>query len=103
MQLPSLQELRTTAQQVYRVVQPTPQVNWPLLSERCGCEVWVKHENHNPTGAFKVRGGLIYVGNLKQSQPELTGLVTATRGNHGQSVAFAASHYAGAFIRASEF
>jgi threonine dehydratase len=70
---------------------PSPQLHWPLLSERCGCEVWVKHENHNPTGAFKVRGGLVYVNRLRQRKPELAGLVTATRGNHGQSVAFAAS------------
>jgi threonine dehydratase len=71
-------------------MQPSPQLQWPLLSERCGCEVWVKHENHNPTGAFKVRGGLVYLKNLAQRHPDVAGVISATRGNHGQSLAFAA-------------
>ncbi|TDG12441.1 threonine dehydratase [Seongchinamella unica] len=86
----SLEDLQCAAEIVYRQVLPTPQINWPLLSERCGCEVWVKHENHNLTGAFKVRGGLVYMQRLLQREPDCPGVVTATRGNHGQSVALAA-------------
>ena len=98
MTLPSLSELETIAGRVYRVLQPTPQINWPLLTERAGCEVWIKHENHNPTGAFKIRGGLIYVENLLNASPANSkfkkgGLCTATRGNHGQSIAYACSHF----------
>lgn len=87
----NLSELQATAQEVYQYMQASPQLQWPLLNERCGCEVWVKHENHNPTGAFKVRGGLIYLKNLKQRAPATRGVVSATRGNHGQSLAFAAA------------
>jgi threonine dehydratase len=72
---------------------PTPAHHWPLLSERLGATVVVKHENHTPTGAFKVRGGLVYVDRLKRERPHTAGLITATRGNHGQSVAFAAGRY----------
>ena len=90
MQLPSLSDLETASKLVYQSLLPSPQLHWPLLSEDCGCEVWVKHENHLPTGAFKVRGGLVYINRLRQREPKLAGLVTATRGNHGQSVAFAA-------------
>jgi threonine dehydratase len=93
MPLPSLDQLDTAAAEVYQHMQPSPQLRWPLLGERSGCELWVKHENHNPTGAFKVRGGLVYMGRLRQSQPEVSGVVTATRGNHGQSVAFAARKF----------
>ena len=75
---------------IARHMQPTPQICWPLLSARCGAEVWVKHENHTPIGAFKVRGGLIYMDALKRRTPDVPGVITATRGNHGQSVAFAA-------------
>ena len=88
----TLAELERAAQDIYTVVQPTPQINWPLLDERCACEVWVKHENHLPTGAFKVRGGLWYMRHLAQT-PGVAGVVAATRGNHGQSVAFAASRH----------
>ena len=66
-------------------------ITWPLLSERCGCEVWVKHENHLPTGAFKVRGGLVYMDWLSTAHAGVNGVIAATRGNHGQSVAFAAA------------
>ncbi len=90
MRLPGLTELEQAAQVVYAHMLPSPQLEWPLLSEHCGCEVWVKHENHNPTGAFKVRGGLVYLQDLKQRDPSLQGVVAATRGNHGQSIAFAA-------------
>src|SRR6202163_156570 len=72
---------------------PTPAYAWPLLSERLGATAIVKHENHTPTGAFKVRGGLVYVDRLKRERPHTAGLISATRGNHGQSVAFAAGRY----------
>lgn len=91
MQALSLADLESAADIAYQVLSPTPQINWPLLSARCGNEVWVKHENHNPTGAFKVRGGLVYMSRLEQRDPDCPGVVTATRGNHGQSVALAAA------------
>ena len=93
MELPDLAALEQAATEVYRHMLPSPQLYWPLLAERCGCRVWVKHENHNPTGAFKVRGGLIYVSRLRQREPGVKGIVTATRGNHGQSIAFAAARH----------
>src|SRR3954452_8022935 len=68
---------------------PTPQFAWPLLRRRTGVDVVVKHENHTPTGAFKVRGGLVYIDRLKRERPEVKGVIAATRGNHGQSLAFA--------------
>ncbi len=74
-------------------VPATPAMQWPLLSARAGCPVWVKHENHAPTGAFKVRGGLVYLDRVRRDHPDVTGIVAATRGNHGQSVAFAARRY----------
>lgn len=74
---------------VYRSMPPTPQYAWPLLAEALGAEVWVKHENATPTGAFKVRGGLVYVDRLVRERPHVRGIVSATRGNHGQSLAFA--------------
>lgn len=88
--LPSLQDIEEAARQIYKVMAPTPQYNWPLLAKRAGCDLWVKHENHTPTGAFKVRGGLIYMRKIKKYNPHVKGVITATRGNHGQSVAFAA-------------
>ena len=93
MLLPTLNELDAIAAQVYQHLLPSPQLEWPLLSQRCGCEVWVKHENHNPTGAFKVRGGLVYLQRLSEQHPEFTGVATATTGNHGQSAAFAARKF----------
>jgi threonine dehydratase len=89
----SLAELETAARLVHAVMAPTPQYAWPLLAERAGCEVWVKHENHTPTGAFKVRGGLVYMDWLSRAHPEVTSVISATRGNHGQSVAFAAARH----------
>jgi threonine dehydratase len=86
----TLKQLRTTADFVHSVLLPTPQIRWPLLCQRTGAEVWVKHENHQPVGAFKVRGGLVYMKELKQREPDVTGVIAATRGNHGQSIAFAA-------------
>lgn len=68
---------------------PTPQIIWPLLASRVGAEVWVKHENHTPVGSFKVRGGLTYIDRLRRERPHITGVVSATRDNHGQSLAFA--------------
>ena len=78
---------------VHAVMPPTPQYAWPLLRERLGFTVWVKHENHTPTGAFKVRGGLTYFETLRHEQPQVSGVVSATRGNHGQSVGLAARRY----------
>jgi threonine dehydratase len=86
-----LAELEQASEFVHRVIAPTPQYCWPKLSRRIGCNVWVKHENHTPTGAFKVRGGLVYLDRLRQSNPQVAGVISATRGNHGQSIAFAAS------------
>ncbi len=78
---------------IYRFVLPTPQISWPLLNERCGCEVWVKHENHLPTGSFKIRGGIWYTENELKMKTEAGGVIAATRGNHGQSVAYSARTY----------
>ncbi|MHA1570027.1 MAG: threonine dehydratase [Alphaproteobacteria bacterium] len=85
--------LETAGELVHSLIGSTPQLNWPLLSARCGTQLWVKHENHNPTGAFKIRGGLVYMDALKRAQPDLEGVVCATRGNHGQSIATAASQF----------
>jgi threonine dehydratase len=86
-----LSELEQAAKLVHEVVLPTPQYAWPKLARRVGCTVWVKHENHTPTGAFKVRGGLVYLDRLMHAQPRVTGVISATRGNHGQSISFAAA------------
>jgi threonine dehydratase len=75
---------------VYRHMPPTSQFTWPLINRRLNSEAWIKHENHSPVGAFKLRGALVYGTWLKQTQPELKGMVAATRGNHGQGVAMAA-------------
>ena len=84
-----LRELERAHAIVGAAVPPTPAHAWPLLSERLGATVVVKHENHTPAGAFKVRGGLVYVDRLKRARAETRGLISATRGNHGQSIAFA--------------
>ena len=86
----TLEQIEETLPLVHAVVPPTAQLSWPLLSRRVGCEVWVKHENHTPIGAFKVRGGVTYIDSLKRREPKVAGVITATRGNHGQSVAKAA-------------
>ena len=88
---PVITELDAARTIVYRHMASTPSYSWPLLSQRAGCDVWVKHENHTPVGAFKVRGGLVYLSGLKATQPNLKGVISATRGNHGQSLAFAAA------------
>ncbi len=81
----SLESLRAAQARVAEQVAPTAQYAWPLLAERLGCDVWVKHENHTPTGAFKVRGAITYIDWLRRTHPEVTGIITATRGNHGQA------------------
>jgi threonine dehydratase len=91
--LPSKARIDEAAQLIRPTVPPTPQYQWPLLARRLGTEVWLKHENHTPTGAFKVRGGLVYVERLKRRDRGCAGLVSATRGNHGQSIAFAAKRH----------
>ena len=93
MYLPSLAELDAAAATVYGVMPPTPQFSWPLLNEALGTEAWIKHENHTLTGAFKVRGGLVYIDALVRRLPAVRGVISATRGNHGQSVAFAAGRH----------
>jgi threonine dehydratase len=90
--LPSLEEMEAAAELIYRHMPPTPQYRWPLLDVVAGTEVWVKHENHTPVGAFKIRGGIVYMDALKRDHPHIQGVVAATRGNHGQSIGFAASH-----------
>lgn len=87
----TLAELEAAADLVHMHMPPTPQYAWPLLAQRTGAEVLVKHENHTPIGAFKVRGGLVYMDELRRSGGKVAGVITATRGNHGQSIARAAS------------
>ena len=72
---------------------PTPQIAWPLLSRRLGVETWMKHDNHTPIGAFKLRGGIVHVTRLLRARPEVRHLIAATRGNHGQAVAFGANPF----------
>jgi threonine dehydratase len=91
--LPTIDEIKEAQQVVNAVVPPTPQYMWPLLSERVGAEVWVKHENHTPIGAFKARTAVVYTSELFRESKAPTGLVTATRGNHGQAVTLAASMF----------
>ena len=86
----ALRRLRTAAEVVHAVVPPTPQYCWPLLSQAMAAPVWVKHENHTEVGAFKARGGLTYLHALRGREPETRGVIAATRGNHGQSIALAA-------------
>ena len=89
----TLGELEDAARLVHAAFPPTPQYAWPLLAQRAGAEVWVKHENHTPTGAFKVRGGVVFMERLKRENPNVAGVVSATRGNHGQSLAYAGARY----------
>src|SRR5260370_286934 len=89
--LANLAALEAAAALVRSVVPPTPQYRWPLLSRRVGAEIWVKLENHTPTGAFKVRGGVVYLADLRRSRPDITGVIAATTGNHGQSIAYSAA------------
>jgi threonine dehydratase len=91
MSIVSLNELNVARAVVAERLQQTPVVRWPLLAARTGAEVWVKHENHTPIGSFKIRGGLNFMARLKAGRPDCSGVITATRGNHGQSVALAAA------------
>jgi threonine dehydratase len=88
---PTLAQLDAAAAIVYSAMPPTPQYSWPQLNQALGAEAWIKHENHTPLGAFKARGGVVYMDALVMREPELRGVLAATRGNHGQSVAFAAA------------
>ena len=89
----TLDDITLASDIVYSEMQATPQYRWPLLCERLGAEVWVKHENHSPVGAFKIRGGLVYFAQLARSEQVPEGVIAATRGNHGQSVGYAARRY----------
>jgi threonine dehydratase len=91
--LPDRDALLSALELVRGAMPPTPQQRWPLLDARCGAQVWVKHENHTPVGAFKLRGGLVYVDALRRREPGVRALMSATRGNHGQSIAFAAARH----------
>jgi threonine dehydratase len=89
----TLEDIEDAGKIIYSDLAPTPQYRWPLLCERLGTEIWVKHENHTSVGAFKVRGGLTYFAKLVQSGTVPKGVISATRGNHGQSVGLAARRY----------
>ena len=86
-------EIEAAQRTVYAAMPPTPQYAWPLLAQRLGATVWAKHENHTPAGAFKIRGGLTYFETLAKEHPDVGHVVSATRGNHGQSVGFAARRH----------
>ncbi|HEY9024730.1 MAG TPA: threonine dehydratase [Burkholderiaceae bacterium] len=87
------EEIESAQRTVRAAMPPTPQYAWPLLSQRLGATVWAKHENHTPAGAFKIRGGLTYFETLAREQPTVRHAISATRGNHGQSVGFAARRH----------
>ncbi|HEY6227182.1 MAG TPA: threonine dehydratase [Verrucomicrobiae bacterium] len=91
--MPTRAEIDSAASIVNAVVPPTPQYSWPLLNQRAGSEVWVKHENHTPIGAFKIRGGIHYIARLVERERNVRGVILATRGNHGQAIAFAARRF----------
>lgn len=93
MPLPTLQDIEAAAEVVYRDFAPTPQYRWGLLSERLGTDCWLKHENHTPVGAFKIRGGLTYFDQLAQRGALPREVISATRGNHGQSMGWAARRH----------
>ncbi len=91
--LPGLKDIEAASRIVYADMPSTPQYCWPMLCDRLGTEIWVKHENQTPVGAFKLRGGLVYFKHLAQSGAGPGGVISATRGNHGQSIGFAARRY----------
>jgi threonine dehydratase len=91
--LPSLDEIRDSQKLIYELLQPTPQISWPLLNQLLGAQIWVKHENHTPIGAFKARTAVVYAAELFKTSTGVKGLITATRGNHGQSVALAGKRF----------
>ena len=88
--LPTLHEIEAAKRLIRPLIRETAVYRWPLLEAGLGCELWLKHENHTPVGAFKIRGGLVYLNELKQRDPDVKGVIAATTGNHGQSIAFAA-------------
>lgn len=88
--LPNLSQIEAAKALLRPHIRETPTYRWPLLEAGLDCELWLKHENHTPVGAFKIRGGLVYMEELKQSEPEVSGVIAATTGNHGQSIAYAA-------------
>ena len=87
--LPTLSEIEAAKALIRPHIRETPTYRWPQLEAGLGCELWLKHENHTPVGAFKIRGGLVYMDELKRQQPDVRGVIAATTGNHGQSIAFA--------------
>lgn len=89
--LPTLTEIEDATRLVRAQMPPTPSYSWPLLNDLVGCEVWIKHENHTPLGAFKVRGGVVYMNELMRAMPDIRGVIAASTGNHGQSIAWNAS------------
>ncbi len=91
--LPTLEEIVEAQKLIYSLMQPTPQISWPLLNQRFDAKVWVKHENHTPIGAFKARTAVVYAAELFKKSSGIKGLITATRGNHGQSVALAGQRF----------
>ena len=91
--LPAIAEVKAAGELIYQFMRPTPQYCWPLLCERVGTEIWVKQENHTSTGSFKARTAVVYVDELMKREPRTRGLIAATRGNHGQSVALAAKRF----------
>jgi threonine dehydratase len=93
MQLPTLQEIAEAQQLVYELMLPTPQISWPLLNQKLEASVWIKHENHTPIGAFKARSAVFYAAQLFRGTNAVKGMITATRGNHGQSVALAGQRF----------
>lgn len=88
--LPTLAEIESAKSLIRSHIRETPTYRWPLLEKDHGVEVWIKHENHTPVGAFKIRGGLVYLDELKRREPGVAGVIAATTGNHGQSIAYAA-------------
>jgi threonine dehydratase len=93
MQLPTLQEIAEAQRLVYKLMLPTPQISWPLLNQKLEANVWIKHENHTPIGAFKARSAVFYAAQLFREGAGVKGMITATRGNHGQSVALAGQRF----------
>jgi threonine dehydratase len=91
--LPTLEEIHEAQKLVYSLMQPTPQISWPLLNQRLEAHVWIKHENHTPISAFKARTAIVYAAELFKHSSGIKGLITATRGNHGQSVALAGQRF----------
>jgi threonine dehydratase len=93
MQLPTLQEIAEAQKLVYQLMLPTPQISWPLLNQKLEAKIWIKHENHTPISAFKARSAVFYAAQLFRNENGIKGMITATRGNHGQSVALAGQRF----------